>query len=470
MRSSKAGIIGWRRLVGDRRFYHDVAVIVVPMIIQNLVSNVVNLLDNVMVGAVGALPMAAVAIVNQLIFVFYLAIFGGLSGAGIFSTQYAGAKNDNGVRNCHRLKLYIVVATTAVALGVFLLFPNFLINCYLKSGAEAEEVAETVSLSHTYLRVMLWGLLPFSLTMLYASTLRELGETKMPMIASVVAILVNLLFNYLLIFGKCGFPVMGVEGAAVATVLSRLVEMAIIVGYTHFQAKKFVFIQGAYRTWRIPAVLVKDVFRRGFPLLFNEILWALAQAMLLQCYSIRGIHVITAVNIAFTVANIFNCAFFSMGSAVAVMVGHELGANNMEGAKDMAWKLIVLTVAVCLVCSGMICLSAPFIPRLYNIDDELRHLATTLLLICTSSMPFISFSHASYFTIRAGGRSYITCLLDSGFSWFMLLPVTWVVGHCTDLPIEPFFFISRWTELFKMILAYYLVRSGVWLRNIVADK
>ena len=326
-----------RKLVGDRAFYAQMIAIVVPMIIQNTVTNVVSLLDNVMVGRVGTLEMSAVAIVNQLLFVFNVCIFGGLSGAGIFATQYAGAQDDNGVRHCFRIKWMIVLGMMAFALLIFLTIPERLIGIYLAGDTHADDVAKTLAFGMDYLLVMLWGLLPFAVAQVYASTLREMGETKLPMMASVIGILTNLVFNYLLIFGKFGFPEMGVTGAAVATVLSRYLEMAIIVVYTHGRQDYFSFIHGAYRSLHVPGHLLGAVGKKGMPLLVNEFFWSIGMAFLMQCYSVRGLDVVAATNIASTVSNLFKVVFMSMGSAVAIMVGQALGANEWEKAKDIAW-------------------------------------------------------------------------------------------------------------------------------------
>ena len=269
------------KLIGNRVFYQQVIGIVLPIIIQNTVSNVVSLLDNVMVGRVGTLEMSAVAIANQLFFVFYLCIFGGLAGPGIFATQYAGAKDDEGVRQCFRIKWLIAAVMLAVSFAVFVILPEQLLKLYLAEGTDAADAVSTLAFGLEYIRIMLAGLIPFAVSQIYSSSLREVGETRLPMFASITAILVNLVFNYLLIFGKFGFPRMGVAGAAIATVLSRYVEMAIIVVYTHLRSVHFSFIHGVYRSIYISGHLLKDVFKRGLPLLANEFFWSSGMAVLL---------------------------------------------------------------------------------------------------------------------------------------------------------------------------------------------
>lgn len=461
---------GWRKLLmGDRQFYRRVLALLLPMFVQNTVTNVCSLLDNLMVGSVGGVPLAAVAIVNQILFVFNLCVFGGLSGAGIFATQYAGAQDMVGFRHCFRVKLLLVLVIFAGAWVVLAGYADELIGLYLRGGGHPEEQEQTLALAGEYLAVMMWGLPAFALSMMYSSSLRELGEVRLPMVASVVSILLNVVGNYLLIFGKCGFPCLGVVGAAVATVFARYVELAINVVYTHLRPAQFPFVAGAYRSLRIPRALALDIGRRGVPLLVNELCWSLSMAVLLQCYSLRGLHVITAVNMAMTVAMLFNCAFFSMGGAISVMVGHELGAGRLREAQTSAWRLIWLTVELGVAMAALTALCAPFVPQLYDVDEQTRHLATQLLLVGASVVPLRSFAFASYFIIRSGGRSGITFMLDSGYNWLVVVSVTAWLGYMTDVPMAMFYFLSQWVDGLKAVAAAMIVRSGVWIRNIVAS-
>lgn len=456
------------RMFGDRDFYAQVVAVVVPIIIQNTVSNVVSLLDNVMVGRVGTLQMSAVAIVNQLLFVFNLCIFGGLAGAGIFATQYAGAHDDKGIRDCFRVKWMIALSMLACALVVLIAFPKRLIGMYLAQETAQADAAATLGFGMDYLTVMLWGLLPFGVSQVYASTLREVGETRLPMFASVAAILVNLVFNYFLIFGKCGFPELGVTGAAIATVLSRYVETAIIMVYTHMKSHHFGFIRGAYRSLRVPKPLMISILRRGTPLLVNEFLWSSGMAVLLQCYSVRGLDVVAACNIATTVSNLFKVVFLSMGNAVAIMVGQALGANDIERAKNCTWRLMTLSVGSNLIMATLLALFAPAIPNIYNTEPHVRQIATQLIYVVAVMMPAYSFSHCCYFTLRSGGKTIITFLFDSVFTWCVNVPAAWLLAYKTGLGIVPLYFGVQALEMVKVVVGFVLVKKGVWIHNIVA--
>ncbi|MBE6784003.1 MAG: MATE family efflux transporter [Ruminococcaceae bacterium] len=456
-------------LIGDKKFYRHVLAIVFPLIVQNTITNVVSLLDNVMVGSVGTLQMSAVAIVNQLIFVFNLCIFGGLAGAGIFSTQYAGAKDDDGVRYCFRMKVYIGTVMFAIATVIFTAFATPLVSSYLAEDTTAADAAATLSYGLDYLKIMVIGLLPFTVSQIYASTLRELGETKLPMIASIAAIFVNLVFNYILIFGKFGFPCLGVSGAAIATVMSRFVEAIIIIVAVTVKRKKFTFIKGAFRRFYIPGKLCKDIFTKGMPLLVNEFLWSAGMAVLLQCYSVRGLDVVAAVNISNTINNLFNVVFLSMGVALGVVVGQYLGAEEEEKAKTAVWRLIALSIVLCLIIGGIMALLAPVIPDIYNTENHVKEMATKFLFIVAGLMPIFSFSHCCYFTLRSGGRTILTFVFDSVFTWGVVVPFAYCLARFTSIAIVPLFFAVQSLEFLKCIVGFILVKKGLWIRNIISE-
>ncbi|MBP5231021.1 MAG: polysaccharide biosynthesis C-terminal domain-containing protein, partial [Clostridia bacterium] len=210
-----------RKYIGDREFYRTMFRIAVPMVIQSGITTFVNLLDNVMVGRLGTLPMSAVTIDNEFIFVFNLMIFGGMAGAGIFTAQFFGKQDTNGVRNTFRFKFLLGLVVSGGCIALFLLLQDPLIHLFTDSDKNsAEEIAVTVGHAKDYLQIIVIGLIPFSLAQVYASTMREVRKTTPPMVASILAIFTNLVLNYVLIFGKFGAPALGVRGAAIATVAS----------------------------------------------------------------------------------------------------------------------------------------------------------------------------------------------------------------------------------------------------------
>ena len=442
--------------------------VAVPIIIQNGITNFVSLLDNIMVGRVGTEQMSGIAIVNQLLLVFNLAIFGAISGAGIFGAQFFGCGNHKGVRQTFRFKLYICAAIVLLGVLIFLCGGERLILLYLHGEGNEAALEATLGFGRQYLLVMLIGLLPFTVEEIYASTLRECGETKLPMIAGVVAVCVNLVLNYLLIFGKLGFPKLGVVGAAAATVVSRYVQAAIIILWTHTHADRMPFIVGVYREWKIPGQLAGNIIAKGMPLMVNEILWAAGTAALNQCYSMRGLEAVAALNISSTISNLFNIVFMAMGSAISIIVGQLLGAGKMEEARDTDTKLIAFSVFSCLVLGGIMFLATPFFPRLYNTTDTVRTLAMRLLQVAACCMPIWAFMHSTYFTLRTGGKTIVTFLFDSVFLWAVTTPVAFVLSRYTGLPIIPLYLSCQLLDLIKCAIGFVLVKKGVWVNNIVA--
>lgn len=459
-------------LIGDRAFYRRVIAILIPIVIQNTLTNAVSFVDNIMVGKVGEIQMSAVATVNQLLFVFNLCLFGGLSGIGIFTAQFSGAKDIAGVRRTIRAKNYLAAAIFAIGIGVFLAFPEQLISLYISEDTKPEVAELMMTHALDYIRIMLIGLAPFAVSQVYGSTLREEGATKLPMVGGIAAILVNLVLNYILIYGNEGLPMlpfapMGVVGAAIATVISRYVEMALLLIVTHTKREKYPSFVGVYRTARLPLPLCREMLRKGSPLLLNEFLWSTGMAVLLQCYSERGIECVAAANISSTVFNLFNVVCFSMGTAIAIILGQHLGANEVEEAKSSVWKLFAISVASCLVMGTALALCSNIIPSFYDAAEQTRQLAASMLLIVACTMPIYAFAHAVYFTMRSGGKTLLTLCFDCGFTWGITIPFAFIASHFTPMGIIPMYLCVQLLDLTKCIVGYILIKKGVWINRII---
>lgn len=456
-----------RKLFGDKAFYRMVLAIAVPVMVQSGITQFVSLLDNLMVGRIGTEEFGGVAIANQLIFVFNLCIFGGLSGAGIFSAQFSGKNDVDGMRHVLRFKLYFVIAASVLGILILHFFGSPLISLFLHEGSEEGDLVKTLNFGLDYLKIMLIGLPLYAVSQCYASSLKETGETFIPMIGSGTAVLVNLVFNYILIFGKFGFPVMGVKGAAIATVLSRVVELAIIAIWAHMHTKRFGFFSKLYSSFRVPKALTFDIIKKGSPLMFNELLWSMGMSTLTACYSMRGLATVNALNISSTVSNLFNVVFMAIGSSIAIIVGNLLGAGKFEEARDTDRKIITMSVLGCFIFGSLLAVSAKYIPNLYETTDEVKSLATSFLLICAVSMPFNAFTHGCYFTLRSGGQTKITMAFDSCFVWVICIPLAYCLANFTSIPIIPMFLICTATELIKCVIGYFFVKSDRWVKNIV---
>ena len=452
----------------NRQFYKRILAVALPMMIQNGITNFVQMLDNVMVGQVGTIPMSGVAIVNQLMFVFNLCVFGAASGAGIFTAQFKGREDHAGIRHTFRFKLIVGALLSAAGIGIFLTFGRELIALYLIGEGTPEEAAQTMDYGLRYLKVMLIGLVPFALSNAYSGTLREIGETKVPMIAGITAVFVNLIGNYILIFGHFGAPALGVVGAAVATVISRYVELAIVALWTHTHGTRHPFITGALRSFRIPGKLTGDIIRKGMPLLINEFLWSTGMAFLSQCYSTRGLDVVAALNIATTISQVSNVVFLSLGNAVGILMGQMLGAGAPEEqVRRDNRRMIGLCVWVCFGVGAIAVVLSGVFPRLYNTTDSVRSIAAGLICLSAVMMPVNSYNNAMYFTLRSGGQTFVTFVFDSGYSWCVCVPVAYLLSRFTSLSILPLYAVCVGVDVFKIFIGKYLLDKGVWIRRIV---
>lgn len=457
-----------KRYIGDKAFYRRVLAICVPMIIQNAVTNLVNLLDNLMVGSLGTEQMSGVAIVNQFVFVFNLAIFGAISGAGIFTAQFNGRGDVEGVRNTLRIKLVICAVIGVLGMAIFAGLGDFLINTFLHDGTEGN-LALTLESGRNYLAFAIIGLIPFAISQVYASTLRETGETVVPMVASVVSVATNFIFNALLIFGLLGLPALGVMGAAIATSLSRFAELAILVIWTHKNKLKCPFAVGVFKNFRVPPSLIKQVAIKGTPILFNEMLWSLSVTLRNQCYSTRGLDVVAATNIAFTLQNLLSVAYFALSSAIAIMVGNLLGAGKIEEARDEDRKLLAFSVFMGGVMMLAQILLAPVFPYLYNTTESVRDLSSFIMIAFGCAMPAAALATSTYYTIRSGGLVFITMLFDSVYAWVIVMPVVFVLAYFTTLPFQYLLIIMLIVENVKLVPGLILVNKGIWARQIKVE-
>ncbi len=455
------------KYIGNKAFYKSIFAITIPILLQNCITNFVNMVDNIMVGSVGTEQMSGVSIVNQLIFVFNITIFGAVSGAGIFTAQYFGKKDIEGVRNTVRFKFVVCVAVTAVFVAALMIFDEPLINLFLHDGSYDCDLGQTLLFGKTYLWIMLIGLLPSALTNVYASTLRETGETFVPMVVSFIAVGINCLFNYFLIFGTFGFPELGVAGAAIATVMARVFECVAIIWYAVAKREKYPFFQKIYRHFTIPKQLFVNILKKGMPLLVNECLWAIGMSLLSMSYSMHGLAVVAGISISSTVTNLFNMIFMAFGTSIGIVVGQLLGADQFEEAVDVDRKMIVLAVFISVIVGIVVFTVGRFFPLLYNTTQESKDFALYFIRVCACFMPIVSFMHATYFTLRSGGKVWITFLFDSVFICCINVPMAFLLYSVFHLSIWVIFPLIQAMDLLKCIFGFILIKRRAWVHNIV---
>lgn len=456
-----------KRYIGDKAFYRHALGVAVPIIVQNGITNFVSLLDNIMVGQIGTIQMSGVSIVNQLLFVFNLCVFGAGSGAGIFTAQFHGSRDHAGVRHTFRFKIIICLAISVLGIGVFTFGGSSLIGLYLQGEGDPKDAAMALGYGMSYLRIMLLGLVPFALCNAYSGTLRETGQTVVPMVGGIAAVGVNLVLNYILIFGHFGAPRMGVQGAAIATAISRYVELAIVAGWTHWHRDRNIFIRRAYNSLYIPKTLLLGIVKKGLPLLVNEFLWASGMAFLNQCYSTCALDVVPAMNISSTLYNLASVSFLSTGNAVGIIMGQMLGAGRSEtDIRDTNRKLIAMSIAAGALFGLLMASVSGVFPMIYNTTDQVRRLASSLICVSAVMLPFNSYTNAAYFTLRSGGQTMVTFLFDSCFVWSLCVPLAFCLSRFTGITILPLYTICQGMDLLKSAVGAYMIRKGAWIQNL----
>ena len=456
------------KLIGDKAFYKMVFAVAVPILVQNVITNFVSLLDNIMVGRVGTEEMSGVSIANLLLFVFNLAVFGATSGVGIFTAQYYGSKNETGMKHSIRFSMYWGLALLAVGIIIFGAAGKALIKLYLYDNGTTGDINATLGFGSSYLSLMVIGLPAFVISQVYAGTVRSTQKTLPPMVAGLCAVVVNLFLNYVLIYGKLGAPAMGVNGAAIATVTSRYVEMIILVVWCHV-SKKLPYFKGVWRSLKVPIEDCKAYIKKGTPVFINEVLWSIGISIIVQCYSVRGLATVAALNIQNTMNNLFAAGYITMGAVTGIIIGNILGSGDIEGAKDASRKLMAFSTAFCTLLAGLYVGLAFVFPSIYNTTDEVKEIAENVMLVAACFVPVEALVNAAYFTIRAGGRTFVTFLFDSFFTWVIPVPVAFLLSRLTGLDVVEMYLVIQSLEIIKVVIGFIILRSGIWCKKFVAD-
>lgn len=436
-----------------------------PITIQNAITNFSGLLDNIMVGSLGVNQMNGVSIANQLFFVLQLCLFGIVSGAGIYTAQFYGTNNNSGIKFTLIYKVIAAMIISLIGMAILFFFGDSLISLFISGDGSIENKSAVASFGKEYILIILIGIIPFGISQAYAGTLRENLDTVFPMIASTVSVVFNLVFNYLLIFGKLGLPALGVKGAAIATSASRYVETVLLIIRLHTN-KKYEFARAHVKP-RVTKNVFAGIVKTSLMLLFNEFLWSSGMITINQCYSTCGLDALSAVSIVSPLSSTLNVVNQSLGAAIGILLGQMLGQNKTDEAKSGARSMMILSLLICLGIAVFSVAISPFFPKFYNASDEIRLLATYLIIIAGCIIPVDAIANASYNTLRSGGKVFLTFMFDSGFTWLVSVPLAFCLSRFTNITIVPLFIAGNAINILKSAVGIFLVKKGIWLNNIV---
>lgn len=451
----------FRPYIGSRDFYGNALSVMIPVVIQQMINSLFNMVDNLMVGSldIQGLAMSAVNVANKPYTVFFGVFFGMTGAAGLMISQYYGANDRKTCQGLFSLQLVLGLTASFAFFMLLKLFPRQIMGIFVTDE-------RTIELGMRYMAIICFSYLPVAISNTCIFSMRSLGMNRMPMLVSLGTMAVNAACNYVLIFGKLGVPAMGVEGAAYGTLIARLVEMSIYIslftrGHSYFRLEMRSFL-------RLPRQVIHGFAVKAVPLISNEVLWTLGLNVYFWCYARLDEAALPAITIAEQCNMVAAVLSAGAASAVSVMIGTELGAGRFKEAKANCKKLFTLDVMISLAAVFVCCGLGLVTPYAFNLSPGLRQTAVTVTLVMGVMCPFQFVYAFCFYCLRAGGDTRNAMLLDSGYMWILPVPVAFLMGMYLQgrMPLTLAVLIVQFLMYAKVILALWVLRRGKWVRNI----
>lgn len=419
------------------------------------------MVDNVMVGGLGETAMAAVGIANQIFFIFAVVLFGITSGLSVFIAQFWGSGRTDDVRRSISLGLVLCTAFSLTFTAITLAVPEMLISIFTNDVA-------VIRLGADYLSVVAFGYPLSAISMVYSVGLRSTEKPVLPLAASVLSLLLNTVLNYLLIYGKYGFPDMGVRGAALATVIARVAEISMII----FMVYRWRMVAACYLKdfLHLHKKFVLSIFRLALPVIANESLWVLGVSVFSAVYGRMGTPELAAYNVVSTLEKLSFVLVMGLGNGCAVIVGKLLGEGDNGKAYLYAKRSIILApLTGILIGAFMIAVRFPII-ALYDVQDIVKSYAASLILISALVFPIKSFNFTNMIgVLRAGGDTRFMLAIDTVPLWLVAVPLSIVTGLYLGWPLPYVYMIIFAEELLKAILGLFRFSSKKWMNNLAVE-
>ena len=444
-------------MLKDKEFLKKFINVSLPVMIHALILFIVNFTDNVMISSVSNEAVSSVYAVNQATYILMIAAYGVIIGAGVYIQQFNGAKDTKNLKQAFCYKAAIMLIFMAVAITLYYLFGHNLVYWYCQSDSNSEII---YGLGKEYLYLIILSYIPFCLSLIYTTTVREIGHTKYALIAGASAFISNVILNAIFIYGFN----MGVVGAALGTVIARVIELVVIVFICH--KKKFYFCDKFIKTFYIDKKLAVSITKKGLVFLLNELFWVIGMTLLSLAYAQRE-DVLSSLSVVNSIGNIFNILFQGLSIGIGVMVGSYLGEGNFDAAKDYAKKVYWLGFLTSIVLGVLIIILSPVIPHIFKeVTPEQKVVASEMLVAYGFLMWGSCLYCCCYVTLKTGGEAVVTFLLDSGLMWLIAVPLAWFLVKFTDLSLLYVYTIITGIDILKFIISYSFVRKNKWLNNL----
>ncbi len=445
----------------NRLFYRNLFRFAVPMALQSLLMFSLNMIDTVMIGQLGETEIASVALGNQVFFVLLLFFYGITTGTAVFTAQYWGKKDIPGIRRA--MGLCIITASGGAVLVTLFSFlkPEWILVVFSKDPA-------VIRLGSDYLRIVCLSYVLTAVSMSFAMVLRSVERPKIPLLVTFISLVLNTALNYLLIFGKLGFPAMGVKGAALATAISRFVEFSVLLAIVYRRKTPLAGRFGEFLD--ISAAFARQYFRITLPVVLNEVGWALGFTMYKVVFARMGTEVIAAVNIAETVTNLLLVVFHGTSNACAVMIGNLLGAGEDDKAYNYAIRFSVIGPSLGVVVGVLLIIVSGWVPLIFRVSQSVRDTTRMILILHALFTPFDVFNWQLIVGIlRSGGDTRFSMLMEIGTMWGYGVPLAFVAGLLLHQPVAVVFFLVRSEEIVKFAVGIFRLLSKKWVRNLTEE-
>lgn len=448
----------------DKKFLKAMIAIALPITLQNLVASSVNMLDTLMITSLGEESLAAVGLANQVFFFYAVTIFGVATGSSIFTSQFWGKQDTKNIARILGISLVITSALGALFTLAAFIVPEFIMKIFSNDS-------EVIKLGVDYLRIVSLSYIITGISFTYAVSSRSIGQDKMPMVVSMVSFVTNAIFNYLLIFGKFGFPQLGVKGAAYGTLIARVVEIVLIF-YSIYSRKKNNPLAHSLRNmtdWT--GDFVKKYFKTAYPVILNEAFWSLGTVLYSLAFAKIGTEAAAAVQILNTVQNVFMVMCRGLANACTVMVGNKIGADEEDAAVEYANSFMILSTALGLVLGILLFFSTDLILMFFrNLTPGLYNASKNLLLI-SAGFFFIKSFNATLIVgvLRGGGDTKFSMILEMGSVWLVGVPLAFLGALVFKFPVYYVFLLVNMEEVVKAIIGIFRARSKKWVTNVIHD-
>ncbi len=447
------------QLVAHSGVYSKLYRIGMPIMIQNFISASLNFIDIFMIGSLGTIPIAAVSIANQIYLIFTYFVTGSQGGCFVYSAQYYG-KGDNksiGEIMSFSWRLILLFGGIFTVGGVF--FSSGIINIFNSHPA-------VVSLGAQYIQIVAISYIPTAITFAYSGMLRSIGDTKYVMYISIIAILLNTFLNYLLIFGNMGLPALGVTGAAIATLIARLIQSIAILVYVY---KKTDILNISFQTllFKMNKTINSSIMKTGIPIFITEVIWVISVSVYLKIYGLVSVDALSATQIAATMASIFHIIAQSVAYSTATIVGNALGEGDLEKGKAYAHKLFFVGLGVGIVCSLLLAWIGPIVGDYFNVTDRARENLTTIIRINALMLIFRAMTTVNIMGIlRAGGDTKFSMYVDTLPLCLLGIPIAYFAAK-SGYSITVVMMIVAAEEILRSLLCVARLFSGKWINVLV---